>query len=304
MDFKLEPSAVRFTTESGFAFMQAKLRPDYAGAEVIELPEPEPLDEPFHKVIENRRSRRQMAGEGISLQELSNLLYHSCGVTGHKHVDALDGAGYEEEETDHGADDDHDHDHDADGHDADADHDHDADADHDADEEDDEDPVTQSFRAYASAGGLYPVENYLLVMNGGPDLPCGTYYYVPEKHGIRVLDLDPDLADKRDELFSLSTEIIDVSDASVVFALTGAFWRAMAKYGPRCYRYIMQESGHLAQNTLLTAEAMNLAAIPLAGFKDHGVNDHLGIDGINEAVIYTVAIGKRPLITEQSTPDP
>lgn len=248
VSFKLQPSAARFTSNPGLAYMQAQLEPDYAGHELIELPEPGSLDGDIGSVIESRRSSRDMAGEGISLQDLSTLLQNSGGVTGEKSIT------------------------------------------HDQDEDDDE-AINQTFRAYASAGGLYPVENYVLVLHGGEDLEAGTYYYNPDKHALRVLERDPDLADKREELFALSKDIFDVSSASVVFALTGSFWRARGKYGPRGYRYILQESGHLAQNVLLAAEAMDLAAIPLAGFRDDPMNNHLGIDGVNEAILYTVAVG-------------
>jgi SagB-type dehydrogenase family enzyme len=290
MGFRLKPSATQFTTGTGFAYAQAKLQPDYPGHELLELPDPDDLDESFTDVIEQRRSQRDMAGEELTLQELSTLLYHSCGVTGHKHLAVGTPTDDTGGETD-GDTGDASEAGDANGG-ADAGDEADGTATGDEDGEEME-PVTQSFRAYASAGGLYPVETYLLVQHGGPNLPEGTYYYVPEEHGLRVLELDPDLTEKRDELFTLTTDIIDVAEASVVFVLTASFWRAMAKYGPRCYRYIMQESGHLAQNALLSAAAMDLAAVPLAGFRDSALDSHLDIDGVNEGAIYTVAVSKQ-----------
>ncbi|AGB17614.1 nitroreductase [Halovivax ruber XH-70] len=153
--------------------------------------------------------------------------------------------------------------------------------------------VLQEFRSYASGGALYPVEIYLAVVHGDDDLDRGLYYYVPDDHELRVLRRDDELPDRMDDLFALSEDVFDPATSSVVFMLTGAFWRSMAKYGPRGYRYILQESGHLGQNILLSAAAMELVSLPVAAFKDDSVNEYLDVDGVNEAVVYTLCVGHR-----------
>lgn len=158
---------------------------------------------------------------------------------------------------------------------------------------DDEGEVMQTFRSYASGGALYPVEIYFAVVHGNEDLDRGLYYYVPDDHELRVLRRDDDLPDRMDDLFALSEDVFDPATSSIVFMLTGAFWRSMSKYGPRGYRYILQESGHLGQNVLLSAAAMGLVSIPVAAFKDDSINEYLDVDGVNEAVVYTLCVGHR-----------
>ncbi|WP_049972813.1 SagB/ThcOx family dehydrogenase [Haladaptatus cibarius] len=245
-DFRLGPSAGLFTRETSFQFMQAKLAPDYRGKEKIELPAPEEVDERIDAVVASRRSNREHTGEGISLQQLSTLLQHSCGKTGEKAVG----------------------------------------------EPEEGDPVTKKFRAYASGGGLYPVEIYLTIPNPGPNLDAGLYYYASESHALRVLERDEDIGDRLAETYGISADIYDPLDSAVTFTLTGTMWRSMAKYGPRGYRFILQESGHLAQNMLLFAEAMGLGAVPLAGYYDKKMNDFLNVNGVDEASLYTVSIGQ------------
>jgi nitroreductase len=51
------------------------------------------------------------------------------------------------------------------------------------------------------------------------------------------------------------------------------------------------EAGHVAQNLLLAAAALRLAAVPVGGFYDRAVDAVLGVDGIYEASLYVVSVG-------------
>lgn len=149
--------------------------------------------------------------------------------------------------------------------------------------------IPKPLRAYPSAGGLYPVEVYLLV-NDVTGIPSGRYYYVPDRHDLRVIGTDGG------ERLGVDDAFVGIGGgagaASVIVVLTAAFWRGMAKYGPRGYRYALQESGHLAQNLLLMAASLGLAALPIGGFYDDAVDGLIGIDGVNESTVYGVAIGQ------------
>lgn len=146
-------------------------------------------------------------------------------------------------------------------------------------------------RTYPSAGGLYPVELYPVVLNvEGVD--TGLYYYSVAEHGLRRLRADEEGFVDEFEDALVTSDQLDLTEAPVVFVLTGAFWRSKSKYGPRGYRYVLQESGHLAQNLLLVAEALDLGGVPAAAFHDHEMNDLLDVDGVNEAVVYAVGVGR------------
>lgn len=160
----------------------------------------------------------------------------------------------------------------------------------------DEEGNAKRVRTYPSAGGLYPVELYPFVLDV-EGVESGLYYYSVLEHGLRRLRTeDPELAgDFADTL--IASDQLNLAEAPVVFVLTGAFPRSKAKYGPRGYRYVLQESAHVAQNLLLVAEALGLGSVPAAAFRDRAMNDLLGIDGVNEAVVYTVGVG-HPAETE------
>ena len=66
------------------------------------------------------------------------------------------------------------------------------------------------------------------------------------------------------------------------------------KYGERGYRFILQESGHIAQNVYLLCEALGLKCCALGGFRisDEQIEKFLGIDGLTESIVYTLVVGK------------
>lgn len=154
--------------------------------------------------------------------------------------------------------------------------------------EEDLDGDRKHFRAYPSAGALYPVEVYPIVLRSD-DLERGIYYYVPRRHELRVLQTE--LGPVVEEALDPTSGAVDVAAASVVVVLTGAFPRSTSKYGPRGYRYVLQESGHLAQNLQLVATGLGLRSVPLGGFYDDPLNDLLGIDGVDEAALYALVVG-------------
>lgn len=60
--------------------------------------------------------------------------------------------------------------------------------------------------------------------------------------------------------------------------------RKLIKYGDRGYRFLMQESGFVAQTISLLAESINLSSCMLGGYNDDKVNEFIGIDGVFETI--------------------
>ncbi len=85
-------------------------------------------------------------------------------------------------------------------------------------------------------------------------------------------------------------ELLDA--AALLVVVTGVFWRSRFKYGLRGYRFTLLEAGHLGQNLLLAAAALDLAALPVGGFYDRRVERLLGVDGVNESALYLFAVGR------------
>ena len=82
--------------------------------------------------------------------------------------------------------------------------------------------------------------------------------------------------------------------AAAVVLIAAIFGRTRFKYGLRGYRFALLEAGHVAQNVLLAATALGLAAVPLGAFYDRRMDAFLGLDGVNESSLYAIALGGEP----------
>lgn len=154
-----------------------------------------------------------------------------------------------------------------------------------------EDGATRFYkRAAPSAGALYSNEVYVVVLNVD-DLDAGLYHYHPQEHSLGRLhatDLRGDL-----QRAVLYPEV--VASASIVLVLAAVFQRTRFKYGERGYRFALLDSGHLAQNIYLVATALGLGSVAIGGFLDDELNDMLALNGVDEAVVYLMAVGQPAL---------
>jgi SagB-type dehydrogenase family enzyme len=143
------------------------------------------------------------------------------------------------------------------------------------------------FRAAPSAGALYPMETYLVV-NRVQGLEPGIYHYEIESHSLARLKK----GDFRDAVTRAALDQETMGAADIVFIWSAIFAKSKWKYRERAYRYIYIEAGHIAQNLALAATALGLGSCPVGAFIDDEMNNMLGLDGINESVIYTNALGR------------
>ncbi len=141
-------------------------------------------------------------------------------------------------------------------------------------------------RPSPSAGGLYPLELYVLVRNV-TGLEPGIYHYDAICDDLEIVSLC-DWEQSAAEAF-LSWSF--AKNCGVLFCLSAVFPRVQAKYGARGYRYALLEAGHAAQNLILCVEERGLASLCLGGFHDARLNTLLNVDGAEEAALYAVAIG-------------
>jgi SagB-type dehydrogenase family enzyme len=74
--------------------------------------------------------------------------------------------------------------------------------------------------------------------------------------------------------------------------VTALFGRSTFKYGPRGYRFVLLEAGHVAQNINLTASALKLGSLNLGGFIDRETDAFLHLDGVSHSTVYSIAVGK------------
>jgi len=146
--------------------------------------------------------------------------------------------------------------------------------------------VVQDLRAWPSGGALYPLEVYVAVLTSD-ELERAVHHYQPQTHRLAQLAPCPDL----DRLQTLVYADGLWPNASALLVLTAVFARTQVKYGERGYRFVLLDAGHLAQNILLVAEDLGLAAIPLGGFDDQGLGAALGLNAGDEAPLYAILMG-------------
>jgi SagB-type dehydrogenase family enzyme len=147
--------------------------------------------------------------------------------------------------------------------------------------------VVQPVRAAPSGGALFPVEVYPVV-RAVEGLQPGIYHYAVAQQGLELLR-EGDFS----AALSQATAYPEIFEkASLTLALTILFGRTKFKYGERGYRFALLEAGHIAQNMLLSAEALELGATAVGGFIDDEVNALLDVDGVDESTIYLIAVGR------------
>ena len=142
------------------------------------------------------------------------------------------------------------------------------------------------FRTAPSAGGLYPVETYLLV-RAIDGLEPGIYHFRPLTADLELLKR----GDYAEVLTSAALGQEMVVDAQVTFIWSAVLERGKWKYRERAYRYIYIDAGHIGQNLYLAAEGLGLGVCTIGAFFDDDVNRLIGVDGTDETVIYMGCVG-------------
>jgi SagB-type dehydrogenase family enzyme len=146
-----------------------------------------------------------------------------------------------------------------------------------------------TLRTVPSAGARHAFESYLLI-NRVAGLNPGLYRYLATKHGIIPTDLGDESAD------SITAACFGqdfVKTSAVTFIWTAVVYRMTWRYGQRGYRYLFLDAGHLCQNLYIAAESIGCGVCAIGAFSDDEMNRLLGLDGVEQFVIYLAAVGKK-----------
>jgi SagB-type dehydrogenase family enzyme len=136
------------------------------------------------------------------------------------------------------------------------------------------------YRTAPSAGGLYPLEVYVLTLDG-------LFHYDPAGHQLFLHQR----GDLRSELHAVTLRQDPVLKAPAVFVIAAVFERTESKYGKeRAPRYVYLEAGHAAQNLLLQAVALQLGAVLIGAFYDERVKDVLSLPD-DQQPLYLIPVG-------------
>ncbi|MEV8341583.1 SagB/ThcOx family dehydrogenase [Streptomyces niveus] len=143
-------------------------------------------------------------------------------------------------------------------------------------------------RATPSAGGLYSSDLFVLVDRVSGVEP-GLYYFHPGKRLLQLVDDERTLV----EVAEYTGYRDRAGEAAVMVVYVGAFRRNQWKYRERGYRTVLLDCGHLAQSVVTTATSLGLVAHPMIAFVDDYFNAYVGVDGVEDAVLYLTLLGPR-----------
>jgi len=135
-------------------------------------------------------------------------------------------------------------------------------------------------RTAPSAGARYPLELYAITA-------AELMHYIPAGHRVeqradtRTLEALPDAA--FDQEF--------VGSAPLIVAIAADPAQTEQEYGVMAGDLVNREAGHAAQNILLQATALGLAAVPVGGFDPAAVARLLALPP-GQAVLYLIPVGE------------
>ncbi len=160
------------------------------------------------------------------------------------------------------------------------------------------DGETFYFRAYPSAGALYPLELYVACASLR-HLDGGLYHFHPEElvlRRIRARDVRASLA--------VATGEPGLAEAGAVLVVTGIMSRSAWKYGARAYRHVFWDAGTMLANLVALATSARLDPRVLTAFADREVDGLLGIDGERETALALLTIGRASSAPPAGRPEP
>lgn len=141
-----------------------------------------------------------------------------------------------------------------------------------------------------SAGARHPIEAYVLAIDV-KGLPSGLYHYAADTHRLERL-----------KSHATSHDLVDFvgnqwwyAPAGALILMTAVFSRNQWKYqDPAAYRTVMIDAGHVCQTFCLVATWLGLAPFCTMAFDQALVERELGIDGLEESLVYAAGVGTPP----------
>ncbi|MEE8390166.1 MAG: SagB/ThcOx family dehydrogenase [Anaerolineae bacterium] len=138
----------------------------------------------------------------------------------------------------------------------------------------------EKLRAAPSAGACHPLVFYVCRKDG-------IWRYHPENHSL-THHVEQDVCEA---LVQASWDQKFIAEATCVFVISAIMEHTTKRYGERGKRrYVPMDIGHAAQNVLLQAVALGLAAVPIGAFTDAAVSEVLALPK-PEVPMYLIPVG-------------
>jgi SagB-type dehydrogenase family enzyme len=141
-----------------------------------------------------------------------------------------------------------------------------------------------------SAGAQHPIDCYIAAVNVKGIAP-GLYRYDDETHALEVIRRGL----SRPRLERYLGRQWWFRDAGFAVFFVAHVPAVLTRYAhPRAYRLLLLDAGHLCQTFCLTATWLGLAPFCTAALADSLIERDLGLDGVNDIVLYAAGAGTRP----------
>ena len=115
--------------------------------------------------------------------------------------------------------------------------------------------ANKGYRTAPSAGGIYPITLYFATRDG-------FFSYNPQLHALEEVAS----TDMRGKIAAVAQqEVIGAAPCNIIIA--GSIAKLVPKYAHKSRRFMMMEAGHVAQNILLQAVSLQLAAVSVGDFE-------------------------------------
>lgn len=145
-----------------------------------------------------------------------------------------------------------------------------------------------ALRTVPSAGARHSLETYLAISKVD-GVEAGFYRYLPLSHSLLLERMDAG-AVKKVERASFNQSWM--AGAAVIFLWATIPKRMEWRYDLAAHRVILIDAGHVCQNLYLACEAIGAGICAVAAYDQEEMDHLLGLDGDEEFVIYTAAVGR------------
>ncbi len=145
--------------------------------------------------------------------------------------------------------------------------------------------IIASTRYYASGGGLYPIDVYILANNISA-VKKGIYKYQPYSHSLYPL------GDRMDVKVLLQYGDFDFDSYSFVVLYEYDLNKNYLKYGELSLLTTLVEVGNMSHNFELVCASLDFSACQIAGFDKPYAQKCIGLDGINSHILFVNICGR------------
>jgi SagB-type dehydrogenase family enzyme len=145
-------------------------------------------------------------------------------------------------------------------------------------------------RTSPSGGSRHPTEAYLVAIEVAGLAP-GWYHCTTREPGLDLIRAGLDEAELH-RFFIGAVGRAPFRPAAII-VLTTLFERNMFRYRePRTFRSVHLDAGHLAGTLEALAASVGLESFAHFGADDVAIEEHLGLDGLHEGVVLTLALSR------------